>query len=439
MKHLCFLLLEVVFFHFLQAQGNNQAISLEVGKPCPEFTIRNIKYYSKSEVNIKDFHGKWVVLDFWERACGLCISSFSHVSRLQQEFGERVQFLMVGLEDKENLIRPLYDKFKKLEHLEMPSAFDSVLIDSLELYAFPYVIVIDEEGVIRGLTTGISTNDLKDLMAGRHPSLKKAFRNGESDQSKLPYDWKKPFLINDNGGHDTDFLYRSVLTEAKPYMSMSATDIFGEYDIEKGKFETIGNYFILYNQAFWGTRNLFWPDDSLYGKVWPSPILATADSSIIFNGKESKYFCYSLIVPPPRSSRKFLMRCMQKDLENYFGYDVRIEKRKMPCWRLVALDTARNVLKTKGGTEVFKTMKGAGLLMHNCPMQKLINEIAGQLTNIDFILFDDTGIKGNIDIDLSDCLLSDRDSLEKYLRPNGLDLVKGEREMYVLVLRDLNL
>jgi hypothetical protein len=39
----------------------------EVGKPCPDFTLNNVAYYSKKKVSLNDFKGKWLILDFWNK------------------------------------------------------------------------------------------------------------------------------------------------------------------------------------------------------------------------------------------------------------------------------------------------------------------------------------------------------------------------------------
>jgi thiol-disulfide isomerase/thioredoxin len=433
----CFLSFTVGLLTYvsLSAQPKKQELILEVGKPCPDFTLLNIEYWPKKKATVKDFQGKWLVLDFWEKNCGACIGSFPYINKLQQEFGDKVQFLMVALEDQENMIRSVYCKFRKMENLQLPCAFDSVLHKKLDLYEYPYIIIIDDKGIIQGITYHFSADNIRDFLANKHPVLEKTNRGDEVDNEAVPYDHNKPFLIQGNGGKDTDFLFRSVLTEYKARVNdISTTDRFYESNVESGRFETLGTVDRLYNLVYTG-KNIIRFDDSVYGKFYAYPVWETKDSSLAFNGKDPILFCYSLSVPSSRSSEEYLKQHMQRDLQNYFGYEVSVETRKMPCWKLVVNEDALKSPKTLGGTEFFKSWNGAGLIAKNWPIQRLIRTIYVS-TGQHLILFNDTGIEGNIDIDLSNCLMSDMNSLKKNLQANGLDLIKGEKEMKVIVVRD---
>src|SRR5450755_2346486 len=106
---------------------------LKVGKPCPDFTLDHVEYYPKKSVSLKDFRGKWLILDCWTSRCMACISSFPHTNQMQKEFAGKVQFLMVGFTGVMSGNRPddqhihsLYKKLKEKEQLKLPMAFDSI-------------------------------------------------------------------------------------------------------------------------------------------------------------------------------------------------------------------------------------------------------------------------------------------------------------------------
>jgi len=76
--------------------------------------------------------------------------------------------------------------------------------------------------------------------------------------------------------------------------------------------------------------------------------------------------------------------------------------------------------------------------MSNSPMKSLMDWIRLNDPGRDRlakIYLDETGISGNIDITL-DCIMNDLDDLKRGLQVNGLDLVKGEKEMQVVVIQD---
>ena len=37
-----------------------------VGKPCPDFTLNNLVNSKKPSLSLKDFKGKWLMIDIWD-------------------------------------------------------------------------------------------------------------------------------------------------------------------------------------------------------------------------------------------------------------------------------------------------------------------------------------------------------------------------------------
>ena len=128
-----------------------------------------------------------------------------------------------------------------------------------------------------------------------------------------------------------------------------------------------------------------------------------------------------------------MQQVMQSELKNYFGYEVRVEKRVLPYWRLIATAEARTKLRTKGGQSNV-TGNHLGVKITNKPVSSLIYIIWGENQDEPFFA-DETGITGNIDLDLN-CLLTDFNDLKNELKKNGLELVQGRKEMNAIVIRD---
>ena len=51
------------------------------------------------EVELSNFFGKPIVVNFWASWCGPCTSEMPHFEKIYQEYGEDVQFLMVNVGD----------------------------------------------------------------------------------------------------------------------------------------------------------------------------------------------------------------------------------------------------------------------------------------------------------------------------------------------------
>lgn len=48
-----------------------------------------------NEVSVKDFHGKFVMIDFWESWCGPCLQVFPSLHQLREEFPDQFEVLAV--------------------------------------------------------------------------------------------------------------------------------------------------------------------------------------------------------------------------------------------------------------------------------------------------------------------------------------------------------
>jgi thiol-disulfide isomerase/thioredoxin len=418
---------------FAQSESvNAEIVYPEAGKPCPDFVLHNIHYYSPKEATLKDFSGKWLVLDFWNKHCGACIGSFPKVSKLQQQFGDKVQFMLVGIEDKEQQIEPMYAKFREKEGLVMPCAFDSSLAKRWDIYTAPYIIVINPEGVVQAITYSLSASDVEGFLEGHPPRLPKAFRVHEDEiDTRIPYDPARPLLIQGNGGADSAFLFRSLLSGFDAFEQHNSIPDKITATVLQGRFQVLGvPLFMLYNYAYYGKPR---PDSG----VRFQPVLDIKDSTVFqYSSKYSKeLFCYSLTVPKAQANQSRLQSIMQRDLEVYFGYTAKIEEWEVPCWKLVATSDAAKHLQTKGGPEIFREIiPKADFDAHNWPFKNFL-QLLKYYNGGDDEIIDETGITGNIDIEMHS-ILTDAGEVNKGLARYGLSLVRGKRPERVLVISD---
>jgi thiol-disulfide isomerase/thioredoxin len=414
--------------------------SPKVGSLCPNFILKDVQYYSKKELSLNEFKGKWLFLDFWNEYCSSCITSFSETNELQNKFTAEVQFILIGYTGSQydpkrrsyKTIRSLYERVRQKEHLSLPVAFDSLLFHRFKITGCPHIIVIDPMGIIRGITYSLNAANISDFLSGKQPKLPKVY--DQNEELKNSYDPKAPFLTNGNGGNDTDFLFRSLFSEWNP--SIPSYNPVTIDNTNEGRFEVLKlSLTDLYRFAYTGKP--FWNmDDSLYGNFYPDVLLEINDSSVFqanyATGKN--LYCYSLTVPAIKLNKINLMEIMQNDLKNYFGFFATIETRIMPYWRLVASEKAKQQLRTSSDSVYFRYVPNMGFSAKNYPIRSLIRMIwSGNQSEPPFI--DDTGISDNIDITL-DCLMTNLKDIKRALNDNGLDLIRGEKEMKVIVIKD---
>jgi len=421
----------------------------EIGKPCPDLAIRNISYYPKKQTTIKemlrDHQGKWLFLYLFRKECGACVEALPGYSEMQKKYGSRIQFMIVGMQDKEGQMGGMYARYRKQCNLIMPFSVDSTIFHELDMTGSPNLVIIDPQGIVRYVTAflwdgGETKDDEKNLLAilnGGHPNISKRYR----DHEPIP----APPVVT-----DTTFLYRSSLGLWAPgmkrigsnylnYLKSPAQGATMHYTIQ-----LIGEDLErIYSYAFRDNEELRKTDmgQELYGKVSRRILLDIRDSSDFnYDYNTGKHiYNYTLMVPADKFNEKYLRQTMQSDLRRYFGYDAGWEMRKMPYWRVVATDEGRTKLKTKGGTPYAPTFKHGeyrdSFTIRNEPIAKMIESCRMYLDSR-WPILDETGIQGNIDMTITgigvmDDISTVRDAFRKY----GLDLVQGEKEMKVFVIR----
>lgn len=164
------LLLTMVVISPTVAQSEDESM---VGKSCPDYIFNNVHYYKTQDpfvpekIDLKDFRGKWVILDFWTRNCEPCVKSFPTLNQWQKDFGKDVQFILVGSNDKYNWeIESYYAGVRTALELELTVAFDSVLYKKLKVYYVPYMVIIDPNGIVREIapTKGVTKESIAKIL-----------------------------------------------------------------------------------------------------------------------------------------------------------------------------------------------------------------------------------------------------------------------------------
>ncbi len=414
----------------------------KVGKPLPAFTLNHITHYKLKKATNGDFRGKWLFLDFWFTGCKSCIKSFPKVSGFQERFESEAVFMLVGLNDQKdnNGIEQLYERFRERQGLVMSAAYDSVLVDQWGIGAMPYIIVVDPGGVVRAITDGrdMTAQKIRDIMDGKEVSF---FPHG-SVREQLEFDMHNAF------GTKEKLIYQSILTRWNGESQHAMADDISHW-IKYVKADGLRlamvplDWLYFYAYAGMDISNLQPHDSLLYATYYPFAIHEVADPSPFkadFSMDVGKgTYNYFLRMPPERTKAETLMQQMQTDLRNAFGYEAAVEIRKVPVWKIIAQPGAAERLNTKGGTPLSTNTDSsggaAGFTLKNHSIGYLLQLAMHYIRINQPPYFNETGITHNIDITM-DCDMTNREAVIKELQRNGLDLVMGEKEMKVVVIRD---
>lgn len=137
------------------AQESTQE-SLEL---APDFTVTD---KDGNLVNLSDFRGKPVVVNFWASWCSPCKSEMPEFQELYEEYGEEIHFLMVNLTDGSRETVETASDFIASAGYTFPVYFDtenSNAATTYGTYSIPVTYFFDAEGHAIAQGTGAMDRD----------------------------------------------------------------------------------------------------------------------------------------------------------------------------------------------------------------------------------------------------------------------------------------
>ena len=195
----------------------------------------------------------------------------------------------------------------------------------------------------------------------------------------------------------------------------------------------------LYRIAYAGRSFAYQPDDTArYGKWQYLPMLEVADRlPFTDTGFGRNEYCYSQTLPPEKRTPENMMEVMQQDLKLNFGYEVSVETRRMPYYRLIVIDTTRIKRSTVSHKHSnYHEMLGGRIAKTTiADLIWLIDHRTATSWEHNLPILDETGINYEIDVTVKGITTSLEDTA-RGLRKAGFDLVLGEKEFKVIVIRD---
>jgi len=457
-----YLLLLFIVLLGISWNGLGQSRLPEEGQFCPDFSLEQIEHYRKNSVSLGQLRGTHFILDFWSIGCSSCIEGFKKMNLLQRKHTETLQFFLIGQDhfgrnSPAGTAKTTYEKYRQRWNLELPVTYDSASFRQFNVTSVPTCFWVDDKGVLKAVTTSaeLTEDNITSFVSG-NPIKRILLENATDLQS---FNSRQPLLIGGNGGPDSAFLFRSVLskwnrqtsTYYQPFIT-SATNHQGKAfwsGVQKNRVQVNGVTLLeLIDLAYGDTLNhtpaFYFSLDaeakknhklSSYEQFWRRPLLELNDSSDFrFEWSTGKgIYSYSLIVPREKASAGFLRNAMQRDLQTYFPFEVSVEKRIMPCWYLDANEGTKAKLETRGGKAYWRN-EPADMRLANMPIYQLVRYIF-EFNDSQPPIIDRTGISYSIDIELKVPMMEIED-VRKALTQFGLRLERGRKLMNVIVVRD---
>ena len=195
-------------FFSAEAQEKPLKKGLSPGENVPDLILPAlVNYPAGSSERISDFSGKLLILDFWSTYCGACITAMPHLDSLQRVFGDRLMILPVAFEKRQR-VTAFWKANGLLKNLHLPSVVEDKQLAALFPHKLlPHDVWIGVDGKVLGFTEAadVTGDAIRAVLSGKGLP-------GAGKQDMLDYRIDKPLLIHNNGGDDSVFRYRSILT-----------------------------------------------------------------------------------------------------------------------------------------------------------------------------------------------------------------------------------
>lgn len=402
---------------------------LKVGDPMPDVTIKRLFNYPKSSVQLKDLKGKAVILDFCNTSCSVCTENMPHLMELKKQFRGKLEVIRI-IREPEQKLKALYGRSDIAANSKLPVAVSDTIFSMLFPIKLQHQAWLDARGVVRAITD---------------------YRNATPENIRA--------LVDDGNVQVAPFAYLESFDQAKPLFDGNGIDLkqhLRQYSMVTGYVNEIHALIgfsveedtgTIYRMAFYNTPILSLLkqayggfDENKFGTPsdYRRVILEVKDStrfvaprnkSQVVPWRWQNTWCYEVQVEPKNASR--IPYLMQADLCRYFDLDVAVEVRKVTGLALVRHGREFK-LKTSGELPISiynrVTNQYHGTNQTTAKLAKTLSY------NFPFLVADETNVAENIDYVIPKT--NDLEKLRPILRGYGLDLVKKEIEIEMLVVRD---
>lgn len=407
----------------------NAQTTLSVGDQVPDITIGNVINHNSSTVNITDYRGKLLILDFWATWCSPCLAMFPKSDSLNKVFAGKAFILPVTYQPKDEVMK-LWSRSKRLQNISMPMVTDDVILHEMFPHAqLPHYVWIDKNGKVIAITGHHEVNEMNIRKMLMDAPLMLTVKH---ENKTKEYDRNLPMLFQPMGIDPSDVQFQSLLTGYIEDVK-SRMDVIRD-DHNAVKRITLSNAWIQWLLA------IAWSDDSRYftrNRIVlevkdPSKLISNEEGPAFDRWLKNNSWSYELVLPPHLSAKAF--EIMRSDMERLFPqYVSRIETQKRKA--LVLIRTSdKDKIRSKGGTPS-TTNDQFGLHLTNVSIKSLHAQLNFYLQHLTTPIVDQTAYSYPVDMVLQ-VEITDMKQLRAALQQYDLDLVEKETEVEMLVIRD---
>ncbi|MGN6421328.1 MAG: TlpA family protein disulfide reductase [Pseudobacter sp.] len=454
-----FLVLGAILIACLYTNAQQSLTEVDAGSMMPDIELGTVLNHKGEAYNgitgktkISDLKGKLLILDFWTTNCSACIEGFPHGAELQKKFGDKIQFLLVNADESPESIKKWLEILKKNKgHDETVPSSLPMVINPVFKKLFPsrgeigYHVWIDGKGMIRlrGINQNTHSKKIEELLAGKEISF-------VPDNARL-YKPEVAYAVSANANGGKSVKFNSNFSVFDPNIASAyGTGVTNEIDSIAGtrrnstiNIDAAEIYWYFLRDTFKGNKKIIagknivvdMPDPSILGVYPPYYNGEITDETY----RKTKY-SYEQIVPLSVSEadqRKMALEDLNKYFSTVAGFAGAIEKRSVPCLKIVRTSTVDKLKDTNKYKQV-TMIEGKAFVRYEGPAHEVFYNFLWNTTShrgafANKLIVDETQYDGTVNIRLPYC-----NSAEEYraaLRKYDLDIVPGVATVEVLVLK----
>jgi len=409
---------------------------LNIGDTIPEalwnLSLQLVKagQEGRATVKLQDYKGKLIILDFWATWCAPCVAAFPKMDSIQMEYPSTLKILLINCGEHANEVK------KRLGE-RAPRRADMIFNDTILRKAFPFSgiphhVWIGPSGTVVAITGGNNMNskNIAELLASGYINL-------PEKKDLVDFDLNAPLWLEGNGRHLKQLMgYSFVMHSIKGIHN----SFYIRYDslgrvihIRTGNRTIPELYGILVGNLTWYNNPFVTPKRRILEVKNKYPLELPKNRGDWDLWREQHTYFYETELPEGLSGNKEeIKRWIRQDLERYFPYKAKVEKREQPCILLGQISSDRSI-RTKGGKPV-TIIGGNSIKLINQPIQVLIAALERKLGYLNLPFIDDSGINYHIDLEMD--LPSTLEEINHKLEIYGLRLISKSKRISMLVLKD---
>lgn len=404
---------------------------IKTGQQVPDMILHKVINNPSGILNLKDYRGKVLVLDFWATWCSPCLAAFAKTEKLVDKLGDKIQILPVTYQSYQEVEKTV-TRLRRHNGLKMimPMVIaDTLLQGYFPHNALPHYVWINKKGIVVAVTDAdaVSEENLNAVAADKQISV------AMKVDVKTPYRIEEMLIAQNTTINTKPVKYQSAITTYIEGLPSSYT-VF-PVDSVNGHRVVATNARIptLYKIAYGNLVGHYFPESSILLEMQDTTCCNSSLYGMPYlEWLSGRAFCYELIVPNYMLGQQAAI--MQADLKRFFpNYSAKVEQRFRRAFVLESLP-GEDKLKTKGG-KTASSFEPYDTHMTNCQIGLLVLKLNYFLQHLGIPIVDGTGYTGAVDIDLN-VSMTDIETLRKALNSYHLDLTEKDYEIKVLVISD---